>query len=362
VPKRPRLSHFACHAAVLAAASVLSGAAFPTPAAGRPDTPPTDVVGAIEGETITVSGPMNVEVVHGQAKTFLRSGSDVRVKSGQARIDLVEGGNIVICGPAHFSVLKSAGALTVALDSGIIHAHIAREPALTVYTAQVQAEPVAIGDSAQDILVSIDAAGAMCIRAASGAVRIEQQLTGQSVIVPQGGDVLLANGQLDTLRTAAGQCSCELQVASAPPPPPPPPLSPEVSVLATADDLRKKQAETKQPDSQSTPQKPLATEEPIYQVFMPALAYDATAKVQPDFDPKFIVLVRRVRVRPTLIFQGRVEGDPVVMASDAAPHNPAAAGPPSTQQTATKPAAQNQNDSMLDRVRNFFHRLWTRNS
>jgi hypothetical protein len=200
----------------------------------------------------------------------------------------------------------------------------------------------------------------MCVRAVSGAVRVEQQLTGQSVIVPQGGDVLLANGQLDTLRTAAGHCSCELQVAKVPPPPPA--ASPEVSVLATADDLRKRQAETKQPDSQPTPPKPLAAQEPIYQVFMPALAYDATAKVQPDFDPEFIVLVRRVRVRPTLIFQGRVEGDPVAMASDTAPHNPAAVGPPFTQQTATKPAEPNQNGSVLDRVRNFFHRLWTRNS
>jgi len=38
------------------------------------------------------------------------------------------------------------------------------------------------------------------------------------------------------------------------------------------------------------------------------LVYDANAKVQPEFDPRMIVLVRRVRVRPTLIFQGRVEG------------------------------------------------------
>jgi len=41
---------------------------------------------------------------------------------------------------------------------------------------------------------------------------------------------------------------------------------------------------------------------------MPPLIYDANAKVQPEIDPKMIVLVRRVRVRPTLIFQGRVEG------------------------------------------------------
>jgi len=261
---------------VLAAASVLSGPALLAPAAAGPDNPPTDIVGAIEGETITVSGAMNVEVVHGQAKTVLRSGSDVRVNSGQARIDLVEGGNIVICGPAHFSVLKLAGALTVALDSGIIHAQIAREPALTVYTPQIQAKPIAIGDGPLDVLAGFDAAGALCIRAGSGAVRIEQQLTGQSVIVPQGGDVLLANGQLDTLRTTPGHCSCELQVASAPPPPPPPlpPPSPEVSALASADAISKKQTDTDQPAPQTAPKKPLAAQEPIYKVFMPPLAYD----------------------------------------------------------------------------------------
>jgi hypothetical protein len=353
---------------VLAAASVLSGPALLAPAAAGPDNPPTDIVGAIEGETITVSGAMNVEVVHGQAKTVLRSGSDVRVNSGQARIDLVEGGNIVICGPAHFSVLKLAGALTVALDSGIIHAQIAREPALTVYTPQIQAKPIVIGDGPLDVLAGFDAAGALCIRAGSGAVRIEQQLTGQSVIIPQGGDVLLANGQLDTLRTTPGHCSCELQVASAPPPPPPPlplpppPPSPEVSALAGADASSKKQTETDQPAPQTAPKKPLATQEPTYKVFMPPLAYDATAKVQLDFDPKFIVLVRRVRVRPTLIFQGRVEGDPVVMASDIAPHNPAAADPRSNQQTTPKPAVTNQNASLLDRIRAFFRHLWTRSS
>jgi hypothetical protein len=354
---------------VLAAASVLSGPALLAPATAGPDNPPTDIVGAIEGETITVSGAMNVEVVHGQAKTVLRSGSDVRVNSGQARIDLVEGGNIVICGPAHFSVLKLAGALIVALDSGIIHAQIAREPALTVYTPQIQAKPVAIGDGPLDVLAGFDAAGALCIRAGSGAVRIEQQLTGQSVIVPQGGDVLLANGQIDTLRTTPGHCSCELQVESAPPPPPlpPPPRSPlpspspELSVLPSADDSPNKQTETDQPAPQTAPKKPLATQQPIYKVFMPPLAYDATSKVQPDFDPKFIVLVRRVRVRPALVFQGRVEGNPIVMASDTAPHS-AAADPHSNQQTTPKPAATNRNDSMFDRIRAFFRRLWMRSS
>src|SRR6266480_371317 len=208
-------------------------AALLAAAAVRPDEPPSDSVGVIDGEAIAVNGPMSVEVVHGQAKTVLRSGSDVRVKSGAARVDLVEGGQISICGPAHLSVLKSGGSLTIALDTGTIHAHIERELALTIYTPQIQAQAVAIGDGPQDLLLGFDTTGAMCIHANRGAIRVEQQLTGQSVLIPQASDVLLLNGQLDNLRTSAGHCACDLQAAKATPPP-----QPEVSELATTEDAR----------------------------------------------------------------------------------------------------------------------------
>jgi hypothetical protein len=325
-----------------AAAAFLLCAALFTAAAARPDNPTDDTVGAIEGEAISVQGPMTVEVVHGQIKTVLRSGNDIRVKSGQARIDLVEGGQIVICGPAHLSVLKSGGSLTLALDAGIIHAHIEHAPALTIYTAQIQAKPIAIGDGPQDTLIGFDTPGAMCVRATRGAVRLEQQLTGQNIIVPEGRDIVLANGQLDGLRINAGQCVCDWQVANATPPPP------EISRPATTEEIQQSSAEVKK--APALVEKAPAKEEPVYQVFMPPLAYDAKAKVQRDnFDPQLILLVRRVRVRPTLIFQGRVEGDLVVKqnvsAKPAAPQTPPAAIPAS--------------DSMVNRVRAFFHRLFS---
>ncbi len=337
-------------AALLVALALISGVGFFTAASARPDQPVSDAVGVIDGESIAVSGPMNVEVVRGQVKTILRSGSDVRVRSGTARIDLVEGGQITICGPAHLSVLKSGGSLTVALDTGTIHVHIEHEPALTIYTPQIQAQTVAIGDGPQDALVGFDTPGVMCIRANRGAVRVEQQLTGQSVLIPQAGDVLLPNGQLESLRTSAGRCACEPEVAKATPPP-----QPEISQLATAEEVRKNDPIVKPDPAPPTVEKPPVKEEPIYQVFMPPLIYDANAKVQPEVDPKMIVLVRRVRVRPTLIFQGHVEGEAVAAAMPPPPPAPSAAV------NSSKPAGP-ASDSLVDRVRNFVRKFWSRGS
>ena len=314
------------------------------------DNPPSgDSVGTIEGDSISVDGPMSVETVRGQVKTMLRSGSDVHVKSGQARIDLVEGGSITVCGPAHFSVLKSNGSLTIALDSGTIHAHIEGSLSLTVYTAQIQARPVAIGGGAQDILAGLDSSGAMCIHASKGAVRMEQQLTGQSVLIPQSGDVTLTNGQLESLHDTAGKCVCEMMQTAV--------VSTQVSGLASTEELKKQASQPK-----TTPAAPAAatdppqkTEEPVYQVFMPPLHYDASAKTQPEYDPKLIVLVRRARVRPTLIFQGKVEGDPVV-AQVALPQ------PPPTSSQKADPAKKPDDDSTWNRVRSFFHKLWSPSS
>jgi len=305
---------------------------------------PADTVGVIEGDSIFVEGPMSVEVVHGQVKTILRSGSDVHVKAGQARIDLVEGGQIAICGPAHFSVLKAAGAITLALDSGTIHAQIGAEISLNVYTAQIQAHPISIGNGVEDVLVGLDSAGAICIRANKGAVRIEQQLTGQSVIVPQSGDVTLTNGQMETLRNSAGHCACEMPAVMKPMT-----TVTEVSQLATKEDIRKKQAEAKAPVSQVSAQQTEQPDEPIYQIFMPPLHYDAKTKVQEDFDPNLIIMVRRVRVRPTLIFQGRVEGNPVVTQNAEPPQAP------KTQPVPQKPPEE----STWSRVRTYLRKLWS---
>jgi hypothetical protein len=315
-------------------------------AGARPDIQPGDAVGTIDGDSIAVTGPMSVEAVHGQVKTILRSGSDIRVKSGTARIDLVEGGQIFICGPAHLSVLKSGGALTVALDTGTIHTHIESAPALTIYTPQILAKPISIGDGPQDTLIGFATPGVMCVHANRGAIRLEQQLTGQSIVIPQSGDITLTNGQLESLRNASGACSCEIQLSNAAPPT-------EVSRIATTEEIHHDVSAARPTLPAAGAEKTAPKDEPIYQVYVPPLVFDAKAKVQPEIDPKMIVLVRRVRVRPTLIFQGRVEGQAPTPAVPAPTTTVAVTTPPPA-----KPQARPQNDSMMDRAKKFLRKLW----
>ncbi len=70
-----------------------------------------------------------------------------------------------------------------------------------------------------------------------------------------------------------------------------------------------------------------------------------------------IVLVRRVRVRPTLIFQGRVEGVAVAAVIPAPLPAPASAATAN----ASKPVAP-AGASFADRVRNFVRKLWPSSS
>jgi hypothetical protein len=417
-----------------------------------PDKPLGDAVGTIEGDAIALQGPMSVDFVNGQVKTMLRSGNDIRVKSGQAQIDLVEGGKIAICGPAHLSLLKSGGSLTIALDTGVIHVHSDARPSITVYTPQIQAKPISIGDGAEDVLIGFDVKGVMCVRADNGAIRLENQLSGQSVIVPQGGDILLNNGTLEGISNTGGHCECEILTAKEALPPP------EVSRIATPDEIRQRDAAkvaeaeavkeaadnaasdraaaekaaadklaadnaaaenaaaenaaaraaaARATAQQSAAQQAAAAQaqvaankaggntvkppvpwgegaapapvqkkietpkstEPVYQVFMPPLSFDAKAAAPADnFDPKFIVLVRRVRVKPTLIFKGTVEGDAPVakQVSDVKPVSTTATVGPAQQSKATtqsapqgaKPAPPPDN-SVVNRVRNYIRHLFS---
>jgi hypothetical protein len=79
--------------------------------------------------------------------------------------------------------------------------------------------------------------------------------------------------------------------------------------------------------------------------------------VQEEPDMKMVMLVRRVRVKPTLIFQSRVEGDlPQQGKTAIAPTVPAKT------EAADKKKENTENASVMNRVKTFIKSLWSPSS
>ena len=263
-----------------------------------------EIIGRLSGDDVSIKGAATFDVENGSSSAVLASGSDVTIRSGKAKITLTEGGEIDICGPAHLSLLKSGHAITLALDYGRVHPTLNSAVSLNIYTPFYVATPIGIGQEARDVTVGLDVQGEMCVLADRGAVRLEQQLSGQSMLVPQGGQASLTNGQLDPL-TNAHTCTCDIPVASMPVQIGVPGHAPIASAAAAP-----------QPAVPATGAP--VTPEAVYRVDVPPLTFDSTAPAPgPDPDPQTIVLVRESRVQPDAVFQGHVVATPDPAATSA---------------------------------------------
>jgi hypothetical protein len=291
----------------------------------------TETVGRIEGADLAVKGRVSVAFENNRSTTMLTSGSEVSVRTGQARILLTEGGEIHICAPAHLTVLKSGGAITLALDSGRVRLRLPDSSPVTVYTPVVVATPIAIAGHPRDATVGVESGGSMCVFARGGALRLDEQLSGQTVVVPQGGEMAMPNGQLDAIAVARDGCRCEFAQPSqdllARAEPVSAPRPPEYSVPAKPSGEKSSEAGASaepKPAPPSAPASPVlpppraeagaaptappATEAPTWRVVMPPLTFDANAPaLRPEPNPEMILLIRQVRVEPELVWTGRVE-------------------------------------------------------
>jgi hypothetical protein len=305
------------------------------------------VLGRIEGDDLEVVTKTPSGVETDAAPTVVASGSDVTLRSGHALLLLNAGGEVSICGPAHFRLIKSSGALTMALDYGRVHPSLESADEFTIYTPTIVATPIAIAGGPRDLTVGLEQNGEMCVLTARGAMRVEPQFSAQSMIVPQGGTVSLAGGQIASLQADASACSCDFPRARMEPPesaPTPHSRSArDVGVLAPP----------LPPDPKKTnnapPQLTSSAGEPVYTVLMPPLSFDANSpEPPPDPAPETILLVREVRLRPSVEFRGHVNPAPTPAVAHPAP--PALPAPSDDRPLAPPP-------SLLDRVRTFFRRL-----
>lgn len=326
---------FACALLVVLAAALLANARFP-------DQDPPAVVARIEGDDLAVTTAYNGQIEINHGPTAVASGSDVTVHSGGALLMLNSGGEISICGPAHFTLHKTADAITLALDYGRVHPSLDTSQTFTIYTPLVVATPIAISGTRRDSTLGLDQSGEMCILADRGAMRVEPQFAGQSLIVPQGGIVNLSGGQIESLKGDASTCSCNYQRVRGDQPKPPAPAQ-AVSSREIAALSHPVQPEPKKAEAAASP-------EPVYTVLMPPLSFDASSPAPPpDPSPETILLVREVRMRPSVVLHGHVNPAPVQT-------------PPALTETATPPAPADSRrpDSqpgLMTRVRNLFRKL-----
>jgi hypothetical protein len=254
-------------------------------------------IGQISGDEMTVTGAANFTTSNGRSAGLLSNGSEITLPFGQAKIELADGGEIDICAPAHFTLLKAGGAITIALDYGRVHAQLDSDVPLTIYTPLIVATPVAIGEGRRDITIGLDQKDVMCALAQGGAARIQQQFSGQAILLPQGGELNLTSGQLDGAQMGSGGCQCELPVAHdagpgqldlrAPIRPIAPPNSPAAMPPISPSDLANEGVEMR--------------------VDMPPLAFSSSGPAPPPgADPQTMLLVREIRVQPGVVYQGIV--------------------------------------------------------
>jgi hypothetical protein len=250
----------------------------------------------------------------------------------------------------------------LALDYGRVHPSLHSSDALTIYTPTIIATPIAIADRERDMTLGLEQSGEMCVLTKTGAMRVEPQFSDQSLIVPQGGTVTLSGGQIESLHGDVAACTCEFPRASLQHTQPS--VSAVASALASAPEPARELSELIRPlqpepnKSEDSPSSAPPAEEPVYTVIMPALSFDANAPTppptpEPDLDPETILLVREVRLRPTVVFRGHVNPAPEL--PPAAP-SAASSAPDSGAGTGDNRPVETQ-PGLLDRMRSFFRKL-----
>jgi hypothetical protein len=332
-------------AATLAAIFLAFAAALCPVAARAQDAPPA-AIGRVEGADVSVEGgaPADNGTLTNSPAIFVTNGGVVTVHSGHARFTLTAGGQVDICGPAKFTVLQSSAAITLALNFGRLRVQLPASTALRVFTATIIATPLDISGAARDITVGLELNDSLCVIAATGALQLEHQFTGEKLVVPQAGEFFLAAGKLIPVAGTPGSCQClgplprpaepvqqipETGLTTPPiiaePPTPSPnsaadktpaPLPPpvEFSVPAHANE-----SHPVAPPAKDSAPPPPAVSIPDYKIIAPPLTFSASSPAPPpDPTPDMILLVRTAQVYPDWQFTGHVDAPRLDSASPRA--------------------------------------------
>jgi hypothetical protein len=261
-------------------------------------TATSDIVASIQGNDLSIN---DEPLVAASTLVSVENGNVVTVHSGEARMRLADGGEVSVCGPAKFTVLaNSEGAITLALDFGRMHVDLPASVKLRVLTPAIVATPVDINGGKRDIVVGLDQNDSLCVLAALGAVQLEQQFSGQRMIVPESGDFSLQNGQLAPVADTGGSCKCAAVPQAVPG---------RASGTETASTFPAP-ADTHPvaPPSQQQAANPPSLAQPANQIELPPMVYSSAVPSPPNVPTEeTAALVREIRDDPDWEFTGSVE-------------------------------------------------------
>lgn len=270
---------------------------------------PAAILGQVSGDDVSVIGASHV--ISGAAHAIeFSSGGTIVVFSGKARVEFTGGGELDVCGPAKFTVLSSGEALTVALSFGRVRIRFDALRPIAIYMPLVTATPVPIGNQPRDATVGLTNTGTMCVLTSAGAVRLQNQLSGETAIVPQPSEVFVPGSSFTSLPPAVGQCGCDFDEPLAQQPAP---ATTVVSVPAPSPQIQKQSSPPSalilsNRSSTSETQSSVSSSQPSSTPAAPPIgdiAKSSTETPEP-ISVAMLMLAQQTVVQPDWIFGGTV--------------------------------------------------------
>ncbi len=305
-----RLARFLVHTAViLIFLGLNAGIRAQSPAA------PASILGQVLGDDVSVIGASHLTAGEAGRAIEFSSGGTIVVFSGKARVEFTGGGELDVCGPAKFTVLSSGEALTVALSFGRVRIRFDAVRPIAIYMPLVIAKPIPLGDQPRDATVGLTNTGTMCVLAARGAIRLQNQLSSESAIVPQPSEVFVPGSSFASLPPAVGQCDCDFDEPVAQQ------SAPQDAAPAVANPIPRDKTAQPFDNPTSASQTPLNTapaskpapplvisNQPSTPTTLPPIAYDAKSATEtPEpISVATLLLAQQTVVQPAWIFHGTV--------------------------------------------------------
>jgi hypothetical protein len=313
---------------------------------------PGAAVGRIEGRDVSVEAKTGVAT---SGSSTVSNGNVITVHSGKARMTLFSGGEVEICGPAKFTLLLSGTSITLALNFGSVRAELPTTTQLRIFTPTIVGTPIDISGGSRDVTVGLSLDDSLCVLASSGAIQLEQQFTGEKIVVPQSGEFFINPGQLLPTAATPGRCQCRADE---------PPVTSEFATVAPSSRSTGSAAASAARATETAPAiaysvldhanqgHPVVASERIEEtaappsavasdtVVVPALVFTAGSPLPPPGpSEETILLVRQAQLSQQWEFSGRVEPPEFATAMEhalgetpvAATAAPAAPEQPSTQ-------------------------------